>query len=181
MEDEEILTLLQSRKEQGINELEQKYGRRLRQLAERILPEEDAKECLNDTYLAVWNSIPPKRPQFLFAYTAKICRNLALNKVEWNQAAKRNAVVVELSAELEQCIPDSAAAVGQQELGELLTGFLRGLAEEKRQLFVRRYWYGESIRELSDRFGYRESKVKSMLFRMRKQLWNELKKEGIVG
>ncbi len=181
MEDEEILTLLQSRKEQGINELEQKYGRRLRQLAERILPEEDAKECLNDTYLAVWNSIPPKRPQFLFAYTAKICRNLALNKVEWNQAAKRNAVVVELSAELEQCIPDGAAAVGQQELGELLTGFLKGLSEEKRQLFVRRYWYGESIRELSDRFGYRESKVTSMLFRMRKQLWNELKKEGIVG
>lgn len=180
MEDEEIIELLFQRNEQGLHELEQKYGRRLKLLAERILPGEDAKECLNDTYLAVWNNIPPKCPQFLFAYTAKICRNLALNKVEWNQAEKRNAVMVELSEELEQCIPSDAAITGQQELGELLTGFLKELPEEKRRIFVRRYWYGESIQELAQSFGYLESKVKSMLFRTRKQLWKELKKEGIV-
>lgn len=180
MEDEEILALLQSRKEQGLNELEHKYGKRLRLLAGRILPEEDAKECLNDTYLAVWNSIPPNQPEFLFAYAAKICRNLALNKIEWSHAAKRNAVFVELSAELEQCIPDVSADIGQQELGELIAGFLKKQPEEKRQLFVRRYWYGESIRELAEAFGYRESKVKSILFRLRNRLWNDLKKEGII-
>lgn len=180
MEDEEILALLRSRNEQGINELEHKYGTRLRLLAERILPEEDAKECLNDTYLAVWNSIPPNCPEFLFAYAAKICRNFALNKVEWSRAAKRNAVVVELSAELEQCVPDVSAEFGQQELGALIAEFLKKQTEEKRQLFIRRYWYGESIRELADATGYRESKVKSILFRLRNRLWDDLKKEGIL-
>lgn len=180
MEDNEILALLFARDEQGIKELEQKYGTRLKLLAMGILPEEDALECLNDTYLAVWNSIPPKQPEFLFAYTAKICRNLALNRVEWNQAARRNAVVVELSAELEQCIPDTSATMEQRELGELISAFLKQLPSDKQQLFVRRYWYGESIRELAAAFGCRESKVKSILFRLRNQLWKELKKEGAI-
>ena len=180
MEDNEILALLLARDEQGLKELEQKYGSRLKHLAAGILPEEDAEECLNDTFLAVWNSIPPRQPEYLFAYTAKICRNLALNRVEWNQAAKRNAVVVELSAELEQCIPDTSATMEQQELGELISSFLKQLPLDKRQLFIRRYWYGESIKELAAAFGCRESKVKSILFRLRNQLWKELKKEGAI-
>jgi len=180
MEDNEILALLLARDEQGLKELEQKYGARLKYLAAGILSEEDAKECLNDTFLAVWNSIPPRQPEFLFAYTAKICRNLAFNRVEWNQAAKRNAVVVELSAELEQCIPDTSATMEQQELGELISAFLKKLPPEKQQLFLRRYWYGESIKELAAAFGYRESKVKSILFRLRNQLWKELKQEGAI-
>jgi len=91
--------------------------------------------------LAVWNSIPPNKPEFLFAYTAKICRNLALNRVEWEGAAKRNAVVVELSEELSQCIPDPSASLEQPELAQLIASFLKTLPEEKRSLFIRRYWY----------------------------------------
>ena len=97
MEDNEILMLLWERKEDALLELEQKYGSRLKTLASGMLSEGDAKECINDTYLAVWNSIPPNRPEFLFAYMAKICRNQALNKEKRNQAIKRCAVVVELS------------------------------------------------------------------------------------
>lgn len=180
MEDNEILSLLLIHNEQGLKELEQKYGTRLKHLAMGMLPEEDAKECVNDTYLAVWNSIPPKQPEFLFAYTAKICRNLALNRVEWSQAAKRNATVVELSEELSQCIPDTSASLEQRELGELIGTFLKEQPEEKRRLFIRRYWYGDSISELAKVFGFRESKIKSILFRLRKQLWKILKKEGIA-
>ena len=180
MEDSEILALFTERKEQALSELERKYGTRLKLLVSRMVSEEDAEECVNDTYLAVWNSVPPNRPEYLFAYAAKICRNLALNKVEQSKAAKRSATMVELSAELEQCIPDNVRSTDEIGLRELLIRFLEELPEEKRKLFLRRYWYGESVKELAMAFGYRESKVKSILFRLRKQLWNELKKEDAI-
>ena len=180
MEDSQILALLLTRDEQGLKELEIKYGNRLKHLAMGILPEEDALECVNDTYLAVWNSIPPKQPEYLFAYTAKICRNLALNRLEREGAAKRNAVVVELSEELLQCIPDTSATMEARELAQHIGIFLKELPEHKRSLFMRRYWYGESIKELATAFGYREGKVKSILFRLRNQLWKELKKEKFL-
>ena len=176
MDDTQILALLLARNEQGLKELEPKYGKRLMRLARGILPEEDALECVNDSYLAVWNSIPPNQPEYRFAYAAKICRNLALNRVEWESAAKRNATVVELSEELSQCIPDNSATVEQTELAQLIAAFLKTLPEEKRGLFIRRYWYGESIRELAEHFGCHEGKIKSILFRLRNQLWNELNK-----
>lgn len=179
MEDEEILNLLWNRREEGLKELEEKYGKQIQRLAGRILTEEDAKECVNDTYLAVWNSIPPKRPTYLFSYVAKICRNFSYNKVQWNQASKRKAEIVELSAELEQCIPDSLAFMEQKELGSILSDFLRTLPEAKRRIFVRRYWYGDSVKELAKKYGYGESKVKSILFRIRVQLKEFLKKEGV--
>lgn len=107
MEDEKIVELLWNRDEQGLSELKNKYERNLQSLSQKIVSEEDAMECVNDTYIAVWNSIPPKRPQFLRAYIMKICRNLSYNKLEWYGAAKRNAQVIELSKELEQCIPSA--------------------------------------------------------------------------
>lgn len=180
MEDQEILALLQGRDERGLCELGNKYGVRLTRLAERILPTQDAAECVNDTYLAVWESIPPKCPEFLFAYTAKICRNLAFNRVEWNHAAKRNAVFVELSDELGQCAPDVLERVGQQELSGAIADFLKGQEVLKRQIFIRRYWYGESVKELAEAFGCRQGKIKSILFRLRKQLWDALEKEGML-
>ena len=180
MEDHQILALLLAKEEQGLKELERKYGMKLKHLAMSILPEEDALECVNDTYLAVWNSIPPKQPDYLFAYTAKICRNMALNRVEWNNAAKRNAVVVELSDELLECIPNTSATLEPNELTYLLSSFLQTLPDQKRNLFIQRYWYGKSIKELAVTFGYREAKVKNMLFRIRKQLWKELNKEGFL-
>ncbi|MBQ8800149.1 MAG: sigma-70 family RNA polymerase sigma factor [Lachnospiraceae bacterium] len=180
MEDSEILELFLERKELALSELERKYGTRLKILAGRMVPEEDAEECVNDTYLAVWNSVPPNRPEYLFAYAAKICRNLVLNKIERDKAAKRSAAVVELSAELMECIPDNVQVGDETGLRELIVKFLKDLPEEKRKLFLRRYWYGESVKELAMAFGYRESKVKSILFRLRKQLWSELKKEDAV-
>ena len=180
MEDNEILALLFERQEQALSELERKYGTSLMTLVKRMVPEEDAKECVNDTYLAVWNSVPPARPEHLFAYAAKICRNLALNRIEWNNAAKRSAVMVELSEELIQCIPDKTLTMDETGIREVTIRFLKEVSEEKRKLFLRRYWYGESVKELAEAFGYRESKVKSMLLRLRKQLWKELKKEDAV-
>ncbi|MDE7326992.1 MAG: sigma-70 family RNA polymerase sigma factor [Lachnospiraceae bacterium] len=180
MEDEEIVALLLSRDERGIDELGKKYGGRLLQLAERILPAPDAAECINDTYLAVWESIPPRSPQYLFAYTAKICRNLALNRVEWNQAAKRNAVFVELSEELGHTVPDLSDGISRQELAKAIADFLNRQTKEQREMFVRRYWYGETVKELAQEFCCRQGRVKSILFRLRKGLRKELEKEGIV-
>ena len=180
MDDSKIMTLLWERQEQALRELEQKYDVQLKKIASRIVSEEDAEECVNDTYLAVWNSVPPNKPEYLFAYTAKICRNLALNKVERNNAMKRSAVVVELSAELIESIPDNKPVRDGQELREAIEKFLKDVSEEQRKIFLRRYWYGESIKELAKAFGYRENKVKSILFRLRKLLWKELKKEDIV-
>lgn len=180
MEDEEIIALLFDRDERGLDELDKKYGGRLKQLAERILPVLDAAECINDTYLAVWESIPPRSPEYLFAYTAKICRNLALNRVEWNQAAKRNAVFVELSEELGRVTPDLSDGVQQQELARAIASFLKEQSKEQREIFVRRYWYGETVKELAQAFDCRQGRIKSILFRLRKGLRRELEKEGIL-
>ncbi len=178
MEDEEIISLLFDRDERGLDELSKKYGGRLRQLAERILSPPDAAECINDTYLAVWESIPPRSPEYLFAYTAKICRNLALNRVEWNQAAKRNAVFVELSEELGNLAPDLSDGIQQRELASAIADFLKGQTKEQREIFVRRYWYGETVKELAQTFDCRQGRIKSILFRLRKGLRRELEKEG---
>lgn len=180
MEDDKIIELLWNREEQGIKELENKYGKELKRLSERMVNAEDAEECVSDTYIAVWNSIPPKKPDFLFAYISKICRNISLNKVEWNHASKRNAQIIELSSELEQCIPDMSNTLDIRELGDILSVFLHTLSDEKRKMFIRRYWYGDSINELAQLFGYRDSKVKSILFRVRNELREYLKKEGVA-
>ena len=180
MEDDKIIELLWNREEQGIKELENKYGKELKRLSERMVNAEDAEECVSDTYIAVWNSIPPKKPDFLFAYISIICRNISLNKVEWNHASKRNAQIIELSSELEQCIPDMSNTLDIRELGDILSVCLRTLSDEKRKMFIRRYWYGDSINELAQLFGYRDSKVKSILFRVRNELREYLEKEGVA-
>ena len=180
MEDEEIIALLFNRDERGLFELNKKYGGRLGLLAELILPAPDAAECVNDTYLAVWESIPPRAPEYLFAYTAKICRNLALNRVEWNHAAKRDMVFVELSEELGSLAPDLSDGISRQELAKAIADFLNRQTKEQREMFVRRYWYGETIKELAESFGCRQGKVKSVLFRLRRGLRRELEKEGIL-
>lgn len=177
--DDEIIELLFLREEEGILRMQQEYGARLLRLAGTILPEEDAKECVNDTYLSVWNSVPPNRPQNFFAYMVKICRNLAFNRLEWNKAKKRNAVVVELSEELADAVPDGRNEIEKEELGRLLGSFLKTLEPEKKQLFVKRYWYGSSIKELAWEYGHSENQVKSSLFRIRKKLRRYLEQEGI--
>lgn len=183
MEDGQILDLYFQRDEEAIRQTEASYGGKLYNLSYRILwSREDAEESVSDTYLKAWENIPPTRPTFFYAYLAKICRFLSLGKLDWNNAAKRKAEVVELSQELENCIPDASrdAQLASQELGELLNAFLGTLSEENRQLFMRRYWYADSIAELSQRFGLGQSNVKTRLLRTRSALRSFLEKEGIT-
>lgn len=181
MEDNAIIDRLFFRDDTALGELEEKYGPRLFRLAGRFLSSrEDAEEAVNDTWLRTWNTIPPNRPAHLFAYLAALCRRTALERVEYLTAQKRSAPVVELTQELAQCLPSPAAPVGEEgEVTRALNGFLAGLGREKRAVFLRRYWYGDPIRDISRRLGMGESRVKTTLFRLRKDLKEYLEKEGI--
>ena len=182
MEDREIIEGLFRRDDLALGAMQEKYGPRLQALAGRFLrSREDAEEAVNDAYLRVWNTVPPNRPESLFAYAAQLCRYAALEKVDWLTAKKRKAAVVELTEELSQCLPDPGPERERQgrELGEALNGFLGTLDREKRVMFLRRYWYGDSIRDVAARCGVGESKVKTTLFRLRKDLKTYLEKEGI--
>ena len=182
MEDEEIVRLYFRRDEEAIRETDQSYGVKLNRLALRILNNrEDAEECVNDTYLKAWDTIPPQRPRFLYAYLAKICRFFSFGKLDWKNAAKRKAEVVELTAEMESCIPDGRVErqLEGEEIGRLVNRFLYSIPQENRLLFMRRYWYMESIQEIALRFGISESNAKIKLFRIRNQLKEFLEREGI--
>lgn len=183
MEDETIIALYFARDPDAIERTGEKYGERLLGLSRRLLVIlQDAEECVNDTYLGAWNSIPPQRPVYFFAYLAKLCRNLACNRLDRRNAKKRQAEIVELTAELALCVPDPAAEREREaaELAESLNAFLRTLPKETRQIFLRRYWYAESVREIAERFGFGESRVKTLLFRTRQKLREYLDKEEIA-
>lgn len=180
MEDQEIVDLFWSRDDGAIPAAQARYGWRLLRLAEQLLHSpQDAEECLNDTWLRAWNAIPPERPGSLFAYLARVCRNLALDRLDRRSAEKRTGEL--LTAELETCVPASWAGrdPGQEALGELLTAFLEGLPPDQRRVFLRRYWFGDPIRDIAQRYGWGESRVKVTLLRLRNRLRAYLEKEGI--
>lgn len=182
MTDTEIIELYWSRNEDAIRETDAVYGRQLQALSERIVQNfEDAQECVSDTYLKTWQTIPPQRPNYFFAYLARICRNFALGVLDWKSAAKRKGELVELTAQMEACIPDPAheRKMEGQELGKLLNRFLEGLSYENRVIFLRRYWYLDTIEEIADRYGFSQSKVKTQLHRTRAKLHAFLEKEGV--
>ena len=182
MKDDEIIALYFRRDEDAIRQTELAYGGKLYNLSYRLLwNREDAEESVSDTYMKAWENIPPTKPTFFYAYLAKICRFLAMGKLDWNNAAKRKAEVVELSDEMENCIPDMSREmqIQSQELGALLSEFLGTLSPENRQIFMRRYWYAESIAEIAQRFHLGESNVKTKLMRTRNALRSFLEKEGI--
>ena len=183
MEDDAIVTLYWQRDEEALRASEEKYGPRLRGLAQRILADaHDAEECENDTYLAAWNAIPPHEPRsYLFAFLARITRHLSLNCCRDRERLKRSAHLCELSAEMEQCLPapdDAACRLEENELREAINGFLAKLPEEQRNLFLRRYWYLDSIADIARRFACSESKVKTTLLRCRKRLREYLEEGG---
>lgn len=183
MEDAKIIELFWVRNEDAIRQTDAAYGRKLHVLSSRILRNrEDAEESVNDTYMKAWKSIPPHRPQYFFAFLATICRHLSLNRLDWNLAEKRNAEVVSLTEEMELCIPDAAqqAHMEGKELGRLLNEFLESLSKESRVIFLRRYWYVDTIAEIAARYGMTESKVKMQLSRTRTKLRTYLEKEGIA-
>lgn len=182
MKDEEIIDLYWKRDPEAVRETEASYGAKPNRLSFGILgSREDAEESVNDTYLKAWNSIPPQRPRFFFAYLAKICRFLSFDQLDWRGAKKRSAVVVELTEEMEQCIPDSRheyAAQGE-EIGRAISSFLWEQPKEERMLFLQRYWYGKSVRELAEETEMTESNVKVRLYRIRGRLKQYLESEGI--
>ncbi len=181
MEDGEILDLYFRRDEEAIRQTEDAHGHKLYALSYRILlNREDAEESVSDTYLKAWETIPPARPTFFYAYLAKICRYICFGKLDWKNAAKRKAEIVELTAEMELCIPDLSREMQleSQELGALINEFLGTLNEESRKIFMRRYWYADSIEEIAQRYHLGESKVKTRLFRARNELRSFLEKEG---
>ena len=183
MEDTQIIELYFARNEEAIRQTEAAYGGKLYNLSYRILwSREDAEEAVNDTYLKAWESIPPTQPSFFYAYLAKICRFLSFGKLDWNNAAKRKAEMVELSAEMENCIPDLSRELQlqSQELGTLLNEFLGTLSDENRRIFMRRYWYADSIAEIAQRFRLGESNVKTKLMLTRNALRVFLEKEGVT-
>lgn len=185
MEDTHIVSLFLARNEDAIDMTAQKYGNRLRSLALGITDDpQTAEECENDTYLQAWNSIPPHAPcHYLYAFLARITRHIALNHCRDRDRLKRSAHICQLSAEMEQCIPapdDTVCRVDEIILREVINGFLAALSEEKRNIFLRRYWFLDSIAAISQRYGLSESKVKTILFRSRNQLRHHLQKEGFV-
>ena len=182
MEDSKIIELFFARNEDAIKQTDDTYGRRLYHLADNIVHNgEDAEESVSDTYLKVWETIPPHRPKYYFAYIAKICRHFALDKLDWKNAAKRNAEVVSLTQEMELCIPDTERdrEMAGKELGMILDAFLRTLTPENRVVFLRRYWYVDTIAEIAARYGISESAVQMRLNRTRAKLCTYLEKEGI--
>ena len=182
MEDEKILELYWHRDEDAIAQTDRTYGRRLQALANRITQDpEDARECVSDTYLAAWNTIPPKRPQYLFAYLSRICRNFAFGILDYKGAGKRCGEILPLTQELEGCIPDKRFedCRSAEELGRIISDFLRAESKESRLIFLRRYYYADSVKSIAVRYGISESKVKTRLHRCREKLRKYLMKEGI--
>lgn len=183
MDDAAIIELFWAKNQDAIAETDRSYGRQLHSLAQRIvLNREDAEESVSDTYLKAWDTIPPKKPNHLFAYLAKICRHFALGKLDWRNAARRKAEVVSLTQEMENCIPDSRrdAVMDSKELGRVLNTFLRTQTPENRMVFLRRYWYADTVAEIAQRYGITESAVMTRLSRTRSRLAAYLKKEGIA-
>jgi len=183
MDDSKIVELYLSRDESAISHTAQKYGSKLRQIANHILDDmESAEECENDTYLEAWNRIPPHEPRtYLFAFLGRIARHLAIDVCRKSASQKRQALFCELTTEMGECISDGSNVeneVEAKELSRAISAFLDSCSEEQRNVFVRRYWFFDSISEICARYGFSQSKVKSMLFRMREGLRDYLTKEG---
>ena len=182
MDDAGIVALYWQRDEDAIRETDRAHGEKLYGLSYRIVQNhEDAEESVSDTYMKAWTTIPPQCPVYLFAYLAKICRYICFGRLDWKNAAKRKADIVQLTAEMELCIPDSSRErrLEGETLGSLLNRFLESLPEESMLIFLRRYWYTDSIQEIAQRYGIGESKVKTQLHRTRNKLRSFLEKEGI--
>lgn len=183
MNDNQIIKLFFTRNEDAIQQTANKYGARLQSMAVNIVQDtQDAEESVNDTYLKAWDTIPPTKPDHFFAYIAKICRYISFGKLDWKNAQKRKAEVVALTREMEECIPDSWQDVQMdgKELSRIIGTFLRTQTPENRVIFVRRYWYADTVSQIAQRYEINESAVTMRLRRTRNKLAAHLKKEGIL-
>ena len=183
MEDNRIIELYMNRDEAAVEETSAKYGTRLKNISFGITEDrQTAEECENDTYMEAWNSIPPQNPvDYLYAYLARIIRHISIDVCRTRSRLKRSAVITELTAEMEECIPapdDTACRLEYKELGEAISRYLYTLSEEKQKIFIRRYWYLDSVESISRHLGITQSKVKMTLLRCRNELKTYLEKEG---
>lgn len=184
MDDELILELYFARDQQAVRETEDKYGAYCQRISQRILgSRDDAEECVNDTWLQTWNTIPPQRPRCFSAFLGRITRNLSLDRWESRQAQKRGGgQTAVLLSELRDCLPSRESPerqLEQRELGEILTCWLSQQPQKNRVAFVRRYWYADTLAETAERIGCTTGAAKAMLHRMRRSLRTYLEKEGV--
>lgn len=184
MRDNEIINLYWEREETAITESENKYGSYCHTISYNILHnDEDAEECVNDTWLGAWKSMPPQRPERLSTFLGKITRNLSLNRFKKYTAEKRGMGQTELVlSELEDCISGETSVeqiVDELVLVKSINDFLYAQPEQKRNIFIRRYWYLFPIKDIAAVYNMSESKVASLLFRMRNELKRHLEMEGI--
>ena len=184
MEDDRIIALYWERSEEALRQTQNKYDGYCMRIAERILPDrEDARECVNDTYLDAWNSMPPHRPNILSAFLGKITRRIAIDRWREGRAQKRGGGEIALALdELSECVASAGDVAREVETLEVAAGvrrFLDTLSDTERRIFVRRYWHMEPIADLAERFGYGQSRLKSILHRTRAKLRRYLEKEGV--
>ncbi len=181
MDDRRIIELFFDRNEEAIKQTEEKFGRLCYKISYNILGDsEDVRECVNDTYLTLWNKIPPAQPENLTAFVCKITRNLSLKKLEYDGAQKRSGYAVSIH-ELEETLPDNRyqESVEDGEVGALINEFLRKQKPAVRNVFIRRYYFHDDIAEIANRYGFSEAKVKSSLFHTRKKLKKFLIEKGV--
>lgn len=182
MEDSRIIELFFERSEDAIAQLSNKYGKVCMKTAYNILyNQEDAEECVNDSYLAVWNTIPPKKPNPLLAFLLRIVRNVAINRYEYNHAEKRKGNYQECLDEWEWGIASSESPEEQYDMSLLsscIDEYLDALSKNNRLIFVRRYWYMDSCADIAKMTGMRENAVRTRLSRLRKGLKKFLENRG---
>lgn len=175
--DRKIIDLFFSRDEEALRLFEKQYKSLCLGLAYDITRDElTAEECLNDLYLRLWHSIPPEMPRSLKSFACRIIRNLALNRLEAEQRQKRNAVI----EELDECLCDETPDLESGEISRLIDSFLEGLPKLEALIFVRRYFYSDSVKGIAEKTGLGENKVSKILSKTRKELKKYLLKGGVA-
>ena len=180
MDDASIIELFRKRDEQAIAEMKRKYDKLCFYVAGNILSQhEDVEECVNSAYYEVWNNIPPDNPNDFKTYLCRIVRNIAINRLKYNSAEKRNPAFTVPIDEIAECVPSkSDDSISDDALADAISRFLRSQDEKHRKVFVRRYWYGDPISKIAEYYGMNEKTVATYLFRTRKKLKAFLQKEG---
>ncbi len=179
MEDKQIVSLLFDRDETGLQITKEKYNHLYLHILRQILSDEaDVEECANDVLMALWNSIPPQFPQRFSAYIAAVARRIGINRYKYNQRQKRGSGYTKLLSELDGCM-DPRQNLPDMDLLRVLQEFIKALDEQSRVLFLRRYFYMESVKDLAKTFSVSENFVSVRLHRARRQLRTMLDKEGI--
>lgn len=183
LDDSRIIELFYERSEQAIMELSQKYGAVCAKVADNILNNRlDSEECVNDAYLGAWNTIPPQKPNPLLSYVCRIVRNLALKRYHANTAAKRNSIYDVALDELGNCFQAPVSVEDEwdaKEVAHMIDEFLEMLDKKNRMMFVRRYWYADSIADIAENFHTSSHNVSVRLFRIREKLRKYLMDEGV--